>query len=209
MVHSSHHQLDGLRENRFSLPNLSRYRNVVSPEREFHVPSDTDEITESVMEQGFLSGRQISLNKNLGRSKHDSSFVSHDAPVRNATNRKNVRTPSKKHSGQRKQLKSSKSSQNIARSKSSSKTAKLSKSMTSLKGIDVSSSYCRGGKEQCWEQLDSLRSSMSISRMSIQTPHDGDLTTESDESTYPDLDDTSPEMYQRMLLKNKTGPSVF
>ncbi|PIK61388.1 putative cytosolic carboxypeptidase 1 [Apostichopus japonicus] len=62
----------------------------------------------------------------------------------------------------------------------------------------------KAGAEEYWDRLDALRSSMSISQMTIQSQTEsGQLPLGTTENVYPDVDNVSPEVYITMSARTK------
>lgn len=170
-----------LRENRLSLPNLSLYSNFSATKHGNMEVSDSE--IQPIRAPGGKSSRCKSSSRKQGRLKSND----------------------KKQAASKKAAKNSKSSPSLRRSAPPTKSggAKLSKSLTSLRSLEQAGPF-KAGAEEYWDRLDALRSSMSISQMTIQSQTEsGQLPLGTTENVYPDVDNVSPEVYITMSARTK------
>ena len=193
----------GLRENRFSLPNLSKYSNLVTnyqsnddPMCESHSPRRTSTRQEAYRNaNSWFSEREqtFSGHFNIGGSAMSTDFPSEQMPVSRTT------TP-------RVTAKQSRSFHNLRRSHSPTKGTRHGNSFayTSPERHLTAHAVWGIGDEHPTESIDFVRSSMTISRMTLRSPDDVQNTNNEFLLTEEiNLDEVKPEMYGDTLAKTK------
>lgn len=190
---NSHISSTILRENRLSLPNLTVYSNLPASSQQ-----GNREYSYSERQPVRASGSTSRCKSSRKHSRHKSSDGANSSH----------KSSGKKQSSSKKGAKNSKSSPSLRRNvppPTKTVNTKLSKSLTSLRSLEQVGLFKAGSEDEYWNRLDALRSSMSISQMTLKSQTESGQLTQllSSDNIYPDLDKFSPEIYASTSARTK------
>eukprot|EP00057_Strongylocentrotus_purpuratus_P005530 XP_003731176.1 PREDICTED: cytosolic carboxypeptidase 1 [Strongylocentrotus purpuratus] len=193
-----------LRENRFSLPNLSKYGSLVT-----NYPSSDDANVDIAKHQGRQGPGKANSNAWFSQDNDDSTFAGHFNLGGSAMNTdlSSDSVPSSfRTTNPRVSAKQSRSVHNLRRSHSPTKGTKHGNGFkyTSPERHVTAHALWGIGDEHPTESIEFVRSSMTISRMTLRSPTD--VPSSNNEMLMTEevsLDEVKPDMYGDTLAKTK------